>query len=109
MSRTSTTPNASLYDQVTARIVEALENGVVPWERPWSTVGAPHNAATGHAYRGVNVLLTQIHALQSGHSSSGYVTFLQAKENGGYVRRGEKGVGLVLWKQIKKSVESEFD
>jgi antirestriction protein ArdC len=108
MSLTSTTPTASLYEQVTQRIIEALENGVVPWERPWSTIGAPRNAATGHQYRGVNVLLTQVHAMQHGHSCADYVTFLQAKANGGYVRRGEKGVGLVMWKQVTKSVESEL-
>ena len=50
---------ASLYEEITARIVEQLEKGVVPWRRPWTANGGglARNVATDRSYRGVNVWL----------------------------------------------------
>ena len=99
----------SIYDRVTSQIVEALERGVTPWERGWNT-GLPKNAVSGREYRGVNVLLCNLHAFVNGFDTNIYVTYKQAQDLGGHVRRGEKGVGLVLWKPVeKRTTEGEED
>jgi antirestriction factor ArdC-like protein len=61
---------ASIYETITARIVAALEAGVVPWQRPWRSV-AHHNAVTARPYSGVNVLLLGLTALERGYESGG--------------------------------------
>ena len=56
-----TEPRASLYDEVTARIITQLEAGCFPWVQPWSAAaavpGLPRNAITGRTYSGVNILI----------------------------------------------------
>lgn len=89
-----------LYQEVTNRIVTALEVGTVPWLKPWkdsvSTGGfmEPHNAVSGRAYNGINVLILGT----THYQSQGWLTFKQAKELGGNVRKGEHGTGIVFWK-----------
>ena len=59
----------SIYEQITDKIVTALENGVNPWAKPWHTVsyGPFRNALTNRPYRGMNVLLLNLVALSRGH------------------------------------------
>src|SRR5690348_14614459 len=53
------------YQSITNSILAALEQGVKPWARPWTTkggaemldAGLPYNAASGRNYRGLNVPL----------------------------------------------------
>ncbi|MGF7150083.1 antirestriction protein ArdC [Sphingomonas zeicaulis] len=90
----------SLYDEVTAKIVGELEAGRFPWAQPWGKAGAaapglPRNALTGRCYSGVNVLLLWGAAIEHGHPSQGWLTFRQAQEAGGSVRKGERGVTVV--------------
>jgi antirestriction protein ArdC len=54
--------SGSRYVEATDRIIEALQKGVVPWERPW-VIGQPLNAETGRRYRGINRLLLDFTAL----------------------------------------------
>lgn len=82
----------SVYEQVTNRMIELLEQGVVPWKSPYfSTVGFPKNFASGKHYRGINVFL--LGSLR--YTSPYFLTFLQAKKLGGFVKKGERG-GLVV-------------
>jgi len=92
-----------LYANVTARIVAALEQGVAPWVRPWSTVpdALPMNAQTRRPYRGVNFTLLSLEAQAHGYPLNRWVTYRQALELGGQVRRGERGTTVVLWKLRK--------
>jgi antirestriction protein ArdC len=87
--------------EVTARMIEALERGTVPWQRPWTASGTmPTSAATGKPYRGVNVWLTSLAADERGYSSPYWLTYRQAGELGGTVRKGEKGTLVVFWKLL---------
>lgn len=94
-SRRVEVPRASLYAEVTARIVAELEQGRFPWVRPWSTAaahaGLPRNAVTGRTYSGINVLILWGEAIARGHSGQGWLTFRQALAAGGRVRMGERG------------------
>jgi len=86
--------------EVTARIVEALEAGTVPWRKPWTAAGLlPTSVATGKPYRGINPLLLWLTAEREGYTSPFWLTYKQATERGGQVRKGEKGTGIVFWRR----------
>jgi antirestriction protein ArdC len=92
-----------LYSDVTARIVAELEAGAAPWIKPWSaTPGAnmPCNAATNRPYSGCNVVLLWM-AQAAGYRSPRYLTFKQALEFGGNVRKGEHGTKVYFVKQLE--------
>jgi antirestriction protein ArdC len=97
-----TTTRKDVEAEVTAKVLEALERGMVPWEKPWRTAGLlPTSASTGKAYRGINTWLLSLSAEAAGYNSPYWLTFNQAKALGGNVRKGEKGTFVVLWKRIK--------
>src|SRR5882757_4001824 len=82
-----------LYAVVSTRIVAELEAGAAPWVKPWSaTPGAntPCNAVTNRPYSGCNVVLLWM-AQSVGYRTPRYLTFKQALELGGFVRKGEHG------------------
>lgn len=82
---------------ITQRIIEKLEFGTVPWHRPWSGADMPKNLITKKEYRGINVFILSA----MGYASPYWVSFKQAKELGGAVRKGEKGCPVVFWKWIE--------
>lgn len=93
-----------VYQIITDRMISLLESGTVPWQKPWSGQDqAPQNLITKKAYRGVNSFL--LHSMPFG--SPYWVTFKQAQELGGTVRRGEKSCPVVFWKWL--DVESKDD
>lgn len=91
-------PRASIYAEVTARIIAELEAGRVPWVQPWDSAaaspGLPRNAATGRAYSGINILLLWGAVIERGYAAQGWLTFRQALNAGGCVRKGEQGVTI---------------
>lgn len=81
-----------MYQEVTNIIIEALENNVRPWVQPWGNGPAlsmplRHN---GEPYNGINILILWAAAQKKGYSSPYWMTFKQAKELGGHVKKGEK-------------------
>ena len=94
-------PRASLYDEVTGGIVRELEAGRFPWVQPWdagaagAVPGLPRNALTGRPYSGVNVLILWGEVIDRAYSSQSWLTFRQALDAGGCVRKGEKGTTVV--------------
>jgi len=110
--RTKKTESVDLYQKVTDRIVEALENGVAPWKKPWRTAGRyaaagplPVNALTGKPYSGVNVLLLWLAAEEKGYSTDRWVTYRQAQELGGQVRKGETSSEAIIFRPFEKQAE----
>ncbi len=85
----------SLYQEVTDRIIAALEQGRVPWVQPWggakAGLGLPKNAATGRRYSGVNILILWGAVIDKGFALQSWLTFRQALDLGGNVRKGERG------------------
>jgi antirestriction protein ArdC len=91
---------ADLYQEVTSRIIAELEAGRFPWVQPWKAGGAvapgmPRNALTGRAYSGINVLILWATVIERGYPSQSWLTFRQALEAGGCVRKGERGTTVV--------------
>lgn len=85
-----------LYERITQRIVTSLEQGVRPWVRPWSTAHVESRIirplrVNGQPYRGINVLSLWGDAADKGFGAAHWMTFRQAKELGGFVRKGEQG------------------
>jgi antirestriction protein ArdC len=90
-----------LYAKVSARIIAELEAGVAPWIKPWSaTPGAntPCNAVSNRPYSGCNVVLLWM-AQAAGYRTPRFLTFKQALELGGNVRKGERGTKAFFVKQ----------
>jgi antirestriction protein ArdC len=92
------TERKDAYELVTNRLADAFEQGNVPWHKPWKSLGDPANLVSKKPYRGINVWLT----LLSGYQSPWWVSFKQALDLGGNVRKGEKGTVVVYWSLFKK-------
>ncbi|MCC3246426.1 ssDNA-binding domain-containing protein [Methylocystis sp. WRRC1] len=95
---------AAVYENVTKSIIAELEGGTAPWIKPWKSgtrVGImPANAINGHHYRGINVPILWHAADERGFPKNAWLTFKQALDAGGHVRKGEKGTQIVFTKRI---------
>lgn len=90
---------ADVYQLITDRIIELLEQGTVPWHKPWrSAEYAPQNLLSRKPYRGINAFLLGC----LGYEEPFWLTFKQAKQLGGSVRKGEKSTPVVFWKWLEK-------
>ncbi|MGJ4906076.1 ArdC family protein [Bradyrhizobium sp. HKCCYLS2058] len=104
---------ASLYEEITSKIIGELEAGRVPWVRPWGTQAAkaqlalPRNGATGRAYSGINVLILWGAVIEHGLTGQSWLTFRQALSLGGHVRKGERGVSVVYADRFVPSDERQ--
>ncbi|WP_298242049.1 zincin-like metallopeptidase domain-containing protein [uncultured Bradyrhizobium sp.] len=108
----SSTPRRDIYARVTNQIVAELERGVLPWIKPWHAshlngrVQMPlrHN---GLPYKGINVIALWMASVGRGYSSPSWMTYRQAHELGGQVRRGETGELVVYAGTLNKPSEGE--
>lgn len=81
----------SVYEMITERIIEQLENGVIPWQKPWSgTHSGAYNRISNRPYSLLNQLLLK-------HGGE-YATFKQWSGLGGKIRKGEKSEIVTFWK-----------
>lgn len=87
----------NVYDVITDRILGMLSSGVVPWRQPWAAAGAPKNLISKKEYNGINTLLLGAQAYKSPY----WLTFKQASEKGGQVRKGEKSTPVIFWKILE--------
>lgn len=96
----SATGRASLYTEITERIIAELEAGRLPWVQPWGSadtapLGLPRNASSCRPYSGINVLILWGAVFAGGFSGQTWLTYRQAQALGGTVRRGERGTTIV--------------
>jgi antirestriction protein ArdC len=92
-----------LYAEVSARIIAELEKGAAPWIKPWSAspgANTPCNAVSNRPYSGCNVVLLWM-AQAAYYRTPRFLTFKQALELGGNVRRGERGTKVYFVKQLQ--------
>ena len=112
MARKTEAHRIDIYTRITDRIVEDLEQGVRPWMKPWSAANTSGRIArpvrhNGLPYSGMNVLLLWSEQVSRGYTSSMWMTFKQALELGGVVRKGETGSTVVFASRFTKSVADE--
>lgn len=101
----------SLYRQVTMQVIAELEQGRLPWVQPWESARCgctmPHNAGTGRAYSGINILILWAAVVEGGYASQRWLTYRQCAAAGGYVRKGEKGTTVCYADRFTPKSEQE--
>ena len=90
----------NIYQMVTDRIISELENGLIPWEKPWTGV---REGAFNRISKKPYSLLNQMMLKHSGE----YGTYKQWQDVGGQVRKGEKAEAVVFWKVLQTEEENE--
>src|SRR5438046_4710804 len=87
--------------EVTDRIINMLESGVAPWQKPWNpadgSLDMPMNPTTGKAYRGGNAIHLMATGLNRGYGDPRWMTYRQAAGLAWQVRKGEKGTQIEFW------------
>lgn len=87
----------NVYEVINQRIVEMLEKGTIPWRKPWNAeANMPKNLISKKEYRGINIFLLN----SMPYGSPYWLTFNQAREKGGTVRKGEKATPVIFWKWL---------
>ena len=86
-----------IYAEITNRMIAEMEQGQIPWRKPWMAAGAAISHTTGKPYS----LLNQMLLGKAGE----WLIFKQCHEEGGYVRKGEKARMVVFWKWLDKENE----
>lgn len=104
MTKNSNKTKRDLYQEVTDRMIELLEQGVAPWRCTWSKYGAARNYATGHIYTGINAFLMNL----TPHPIPYFMSFKQIKAKGGSVRKGSKANMVLFYKTLFKNEEEGF-
>jgi len=112
MPDTTEAPRQDVYTRITNQIITALEQGVKPWTQPWNAAHAAGHVSrplrhNGQAYGGINVLTLWASAMTGHFSAPIWMTFRQAIELGGHVRKGEKGAPVVYANTLTKSEPDE--
>ena len=86
--------NRQSYQVITDRIIDLLEQGTVPWRKPWGGEEYhPKSLITDRKYRGINAFMLAV----AGFESPYWLTFKQARVLNGSVKRGERGFPCVFW------------
>jgi antirestriction protein ArdC len=103
-----------IREEITNKFIKALENGITPWRRPWElssdpNCGLPENLISKKLYRGINPLILDLSSLANGFRSQWWATFNQFKSLGGFVKKGQKGTGIVFWRRIEIEDDKKKD
>lgn len=104
-SQQSSSTKLDVYELVTNRIIELLEAGTIPWQKPWGDSGIPMNLLSKRAYRGINLWLL----LSCNYENNLFLTWDQLKSIGASVKQGEHGHIVVFWKPVQKKGEVQQD
>ena len=92
--------NNTIYDEVTNRIIERLEQGTIPWLKPWHTTNTlDKNIKTGNEYNGINRLILGM----SGFNCNIWGSFKQWQDLGAQVKKGQHGTRIVFFYQCFNS------
>ena len=79
-----------IYAAITDRITAMLEQGIIPWEKPWIGAEGAKNYVSGKPYSFINQLMLG--------GDGEWITLKQANERGGKVKKGSKAHMVVFWK-----------
>jgi antirestriction protein ArdC len=86
--------NRDIFQAITDRFIEQLKRGTVPWQKPWFAV---QNVVSRKPYRGINALLLG----STDYRSPFWISFKQAIDLGGNVRKGEKSTPVISTRSSK--------
>jgi len=95
-----------IYDIINSRIIELLQQGTVPWRKTWHVeTNSPKNLVSKKEYRGINIFMLACMP----YNSPFWLTFKQASDKGGHVRKGEKSTPVIFWKWLDKKDVGDDD
>jgi antirestriction protein ArdC len=103
-SKRSTAKKIDIHQELTDRIIEKIKEGVKPWQPRWSGYGLANNFATGNEYSGINFFILN---LLSPHPIPYYLTYKQAKEKGGQVKKGSKAERVYFYTSYYKDEDGK--
>ncbi|TWR25258.1 DUF1738 domain-containing protein [Mucilaginibacter pallidiroseus] len=106
-STTQSNTFVDTYQEVTDAVIKALEEGTVIWQCPWNQVGLPKNITTNVNYRGWNLFLLNFHAMIKGYPTPYYITYKQANQLKGSIKKGEKGIRIIYWATVELKNQQE--
>ena len=91
--------DTDIHQTITNQIIEAMESARTRGRRLWdSQPSLPLNLTTGKPYSGINVLMLWAAGLRNGYTSPYWLTYKQAADRGGQVRKGERSTPCVFYK-----------
>ena len=97
-----------VYEIITQKIIDSLENGFIPWKKPWngtndiySNFDIPCNYKTGNQYNGLNILLL----LSQEKKSRYWLTMKQLTSLGGKLKVGAKASIVTYWTMFEVDLE----
>ncbi len=93
-----------LYQEVTDKIIAAIEAGTAPWQRGWTELaelGLPMNGQSSRRYSGINSMMLFLTSQERGYSDNRFFTFKQVNELGAKVRKGEKSTPVYFFKMLQ--------
>lgn len=85
-----------IYQTITERFIEQLKKGTVPWQQPWES--CVQNIVSRKPYRGINAFTLGM----TDRTSPFWLTFKQALDLGGHVKKGEKSLPVIYYKILEK-------
>ncbi|MDF1864412.1 MAG: zincin-like metallopeptidase domain-containing protein [Saprospiraceae bacterium] len=104
-------PN-EIYQSVTDTIIDLLENHTQSWDRPWIALGQDNdyakNAKSKKYYRGINQFLLGLQLTAKGYFKNQWLTFNQAKDMGGHIKKGEKSTPVIFYKTAYIDKDKKF-
>ncbi len=108
----SSTQTPDVYTRITDKIIAELEKGERPWLKPWNAEHAAGKITrplryNGLPYSGINVVMLWAEAMEKGYNAPLWMTFKQAQELGGHVKKGEHGSLVVYANTLTKTETNE--
>lgn len=102
--KTNMEKQADYHKLVAQEIIDMLEKGTAPWQKPWASMESmlPHNGVSKRRYHGMNALRLMYIGSDRGYEDPRWMTFKQIQELGGHVKKGEKGTVVTYWKFTTK-------
>lgn len=96
-----------IYQEITNRIILDFKKGTPVWEKPWKkgVVGVPINTFSKTFYSGINTLTLWMKQAEEGFETSQWLSFLQAKNLGGSIKKGETAAQIMSYKKLEVTDE----
>ncbi|MBS1918269.1 MAG: DUF1738 domain-containing protein [Bacteroidetes bacterium] len=94
------------YTRITNFVIEQLERGQIIWRQGWNTLGLPKNIVSGRTYKGWNCFLLNFVTKFYQYKIPYFLTYKQALDMGGTIRRGQKGYNVVWWASVDRKEDA---
>jgi len=102
----------AVCEEITKEIIEEMKKGVLPWNKPWtgeSPVLLAPKRHNGEYYRGINTVMLLVKAMNKGFASPYWMTFKQALELGGTIKKGEKSTKVFYASKLEVKDDTNED